>query len=166
MGIFDELQGNGATGEYSHSVEPIPDKTKVLAYIEQALMEKGPYDEHELVKLQWRVLKPQEYKDRVVFQKVKVYGGEEHKRVRQLKMLQAIDANAGGGISRSNILNDQTLATLERKPMMLQIGVWEMEDRTGNWVMAVAPKPASIAVDVPKPAPVAATIDDDDDLPF
>lgn len=162
MGIFDELGNSGANGEYSHSVEPIPDGTKVLAYVEDAYMDQGPYDEHELVKLQWRVVKPAEYEGRVVPHKVKIHDPNNANRLRQLKMLQAIDANCGGTIARGNVVNDEALTSLQNKPMVLKLGLWEMDGRTGNWVMAVAPKPAGVAAPVPapKPAPV------DDGIPF
>ena len=161
MGIFDELNGTNS-GEYSHSVEPIPDGTRVLAYVEEAFVDQGPYDEHELVKLQWRVAKPAEYQGRVIFHKVKVNESDTAKRLRQLKMLQAIDTNAGGAIARAGTVNDQTLTSLVNKPMVLKLGLWEMDGRSGNWVMAVAPKPDGVAVPTPapKPAPV------DDGIPF
>lgn len=162
MGIFDELGSSNASGEYSHSVEPIPDGTKVLAYVEDSHLDQGPYDEQELVKLQWRVVKPSEYEGRVIFHKVKIYEPDNAKRLRQLKMLQAIDANCGGAIARGNVVNDEALATLQNKPMVLKLGLWEMDGRSGNWVMSVAPKPAGVSAPVPAPKPSVQV----DDIPF
>ena len=57
-------------------------------------------------------------------------------------MLAAIDANCGGKLMASGEEpTDTSLAkALLNKPMHIKVMVWEMDDRKGNWVSAVAPK--------------------------
>ena len=92
-------------------------------------------------------------------------------------MLAAIDANAGGKLAASGAEpTDLSLQTsLTAKPMVLKLGVWDIDGKTGNWVQEVskhqpkpgtaAPAPAPKPQPAPKPAPVA--MDDDlDSIPF
>lgn len=138
-----------ASGEFESggSIEPMPEGTQVVA----APLEAGwaSYEEDEYINIQWVVLAPEEYKNRRVFQKVRVLDSDPKKADKAKRMLAAIDANAGGKLLASGEApTDQSLTQhLVNKPMMLKLGLWKMDtengERTGNWVQAVAPKNSS-----------------------
>jgi hypothetical protein len=83
------------------------------------------------------------------------------KKDRAKKMLLAIDFNAGRGLSRlaGKPTDDDLMANLCNKPMVIRVGVWAMtgsqgDDMNGNWVQAVAAstKPVNITTTpLPKP---------------
>ncbi len=162
------------TFELGGELEPIPAKTQVLAYIEDIKWEQ--YSSDEYINIQWKVLKPEEYKGRVVFQKLKVKDADAKKRERAVRMLMAIDHNAKGGLVELGVepTTEQLVTGLGNKPMLLMLQVWEVtnertgETKRGNWVNAVAPRSA----DVPeKIVPVvverkAPTNLDFDEVPF
>lgn len=146
-------------------MEPMPNGTEVLAFIEDGKIDE--YEGSEHVKLTWVVLQPEEFKNRKVFQKVRVLDEDKDKSAKARKMLMAIDFNAGGKLVASGQApNDMNLMTmLSNKPMMLKLAVWEINDKKGNWVQSVAGKGTSVPQAAP--APVAApTEGTGDDIPF
>lgn len=151
-GKFDSGGGNMA---------PIPDETTVLA----APVEAGwkNYEGEDYVNIQWQILAPAEYKNRRIFQKIKVYQTDISKADKAKRMLAAIDTNAGGKLmSIEREPSDAELTQfLVGKQMLLKLGVWEINDKTGNWVMAVSPK-QTISSNV---APAAQVINNAD-VPF
>lgn len=156
-----------ATGSFSVASEPIPDKTQCLAFIESAGWDNGS-PEHDLerhIKLTWRIHGPEKYKGKVIFQKVRVDSPKEVQAEKAVRMLQAIDLNAGGVISKSSgDLDDQLLqSALTQKPMVLLVRKWKMNGNEGNWIEAVSPKTAGTNVEIP--APVATSFSDSD-IPF
>jgi hypothetical protein len=80
-------------------------------------------------------------------------------------MLAAIDKNAGGKLSKSDSApTNETLFFLMQKPMLIKVMVWEINDKTGNWVAAVSPRSVEEPVQAPKTTPEIA--DDIDEIPF
>lgn len=153
---------------------PIPDGTSVLAIAEEA--KNDEYQGNQYIKVKWRISKPAEYANRVIFQKVQVYEKDAAKADKAKRMLAAIASNAGGGLFTSmeqrqeNMPSDMSLAQLCNRPMVLKMGVWELEDKSksGNWVQAVSPAKAGTTAPAPAPAPAPATkVEDDlDSIPF
>lgn len=138
----------------------IPDNTTCLAMIDEAAL--ASYEENTYIKLRWQVLEPVAYKGRKVFQKVKVFDTDPKVSDKAKKMLAAIDANAGGKLAQSNEApSDISLAkALLSKPMLIKVMVWEMNDRTGNWVSMVSPRTTTTATKATKdPEPTIADID-------
>jgi|SRR5690554_87586 len=174
MRFFDELgtdDSKAGTFELSTNFEPIPSGTQVLAYAEDAAIDQHPdFQPEEAVKIKWHIVKPAEYEGRVIFQKVKINDPNRDKRLRQLRMLAAIDANAGGAIAKhSGSLSDNLLQkALTQKPMLLRLEVWEFNGKTGNWVSSVAPKPTGEVVAMPAPKPAQNPLNEipDDSIPF
>ena len=164
-------QSDGKFEAGGGDIAPIPDGTSVLATAEEA--RNSEYQGDEYLNIKWRVAKPAEYANRVIFQKVRVYDKDPSKADKAKKMLGAIAANAGGGLfaameqRKETKPSDQSLAQLCSRPMVLKLGIWELEDKSknGNWIKAVAPAKSGAAAPAPapKPAPVA---DLDDDIPF
>ena len=151
---------------------PIPENTKVLAIAEEA--KNDEYQGTRSIKVKWRISQPAEYANRAIFQKLQVYTPDKadaHKR-----MLAAIATNAGGQLfqamqqSGETEPSDMSLSTITNRPMVLQLGIWESEDKSksGNWVKAVSarksPAGAPAPVPVAPPPPPVADIDDSDIL--
>jgi hypothetical protein len=144
------------TTEYeapSGDITPMPDNTDVMAYIDE--IKYDDKDGAEYISARWRVAKPEAYKNRVVFQKLWVFGNnpsqkDSEKRKKQgdnaKRMLAAIDANAGGELMKvSGKPSDEDLQRcLMNKFMVVKLKVWEMEGdngkMAGNWICAVSPK--------------------------
>ena len=172
----------------SGNLDPIPDGSSVLAMIDEAKWDEK--DGADFISLRWSVLSPDEYKNRKVFQKLWVTDDDPNakddaaaakKRDKARRMLAAIDANAGGKLTKKEgIPTDETLTIcLTNKPMIIKCMEWSMPDREkhgefirGNWIAAVAPKSKGIDVKEAKAAPPAksgapaGSADLDDEIPF
>lgn len=185
MSFFTTSTGENAaataTGEFSAGggdFAPIPKDTRVLAMCDEAKISE--FQGQSYINLKWSIAQPKEYKGRVIFQKIKCWEADASKRDKALRMLAAIDANAGGKLAASGAEpTDLSLQTsLTAKPMVLKLGVWDIEGKTGNWVQEVSkhqPKPGTAAPapspkpqPAPKPAaiPQSTGVDMDDDIPF
>lgn len=165
--------GNGEFQLGGGTLQPIPDDTRVLAVCEEAKNEM--YNHSEYIKLKWRVSQPAEYANRVIFQKLQVY--DDAKSAAHRKMLAAIATNAGGKLfsamesAGEDSPSDQSLQHICNRPMVLLLGVWELDDKSknGNWVKAVSPRKqnaVSAAVEKIKAVVAPAPADDLDDVPF
>ena len=162
--------------------EPLPDGTKLKAFIEAA--EWKFYDpENEnvpYIDITWSIEQPEGYQNRKIFHQVKMYGDDpssdhckadkqDAKMETARAMFWAIDKNAGG-----------KLATLKRKPenedlqryligksMLVTVGLWEINDKSGNWVRKIEPLGGEIpaaksqAKQAAKPAPKVDDLDED-----
>lgn len=179
MSFFDLSDNTSVSPDGKFEVDTggatIPNDTLCLAMIDEAGW--AEYQGDEYINLRWVVVEPAQYKNRKVFQKVRVHDADVKKADKAKKMLAAIDANAGGKlVAAGEEPTDMTLTkALINKPMLIKVMEWEMNDRKGNWVSAVATRsgkaPAPAPAQVAKaPAPRASTpafeIDDDDDIPF
>lgn len=166
-----------ASSEYESaggSMEPMPDGTQVLAAIDEARWDDK--DGAEYISLRWTVLKPETYKNRKVFQKLWVLGNNpNHKSPEKQgdtakKMLAAIDTNCGGNLLAGGKPGNVDLqSNLIGKPMVVKLGLWEMEGNTGdkmsgNWVQAVSPKEKGVSEAPMKSAPAKQELDDE--IPF
>lgn len=194
MSFWDLSDGDSAaTGakEYeapTGNLDPIPDNSNVLATIEEAKWNDDK-DMNRYMSIKWRVSEPEEFDNRVLFQKLWVLDLDpnakadkaEQKRDRAKRMLAAIDANAGGKLARkSGIPNDDDLAlALHGKAMVIKCMVWTMtgsdgQENSGNWISAVFAKGKELSVGERKPQaakPAAKASggfkdDLDDDIPF
>lgn len=194
MSFFQLSTGQAvqATGEFESgggNMEPLPEGTQVLAMVDQAKWDA--HDGEYFVSLRWTVAMPEEYKNRKIFQKIKVKNPDAEKRDKALMMLAAIDANAGGQIMALGAEPEDAdlAAALLNRPMVLRLGLWKMQneqgaDKSGNWVQKVAPRkkgatapattPAAPAPRTPAPArpvvparaPAVSIADLADDIPF
>ena len=197
MSFWDLSDGETAantSGEFeipSGNMEPIPDASSVLAMIDEAKWDDR--DDASYISLRWTVLSPDEYKNRKVFHKLWVTDDDPNakdadkaakKRDKARRMLAAIDANAGGKLTKKegSPTDDTLTACLTNKPMIIKCMEWSMPDRDqpgefirGNWISAVGPKSKGIDVKEAK-APKASmaqraqgtghSLDLDDEIPF
>ncbi len=172
------------TGEFDAGggdFEPIPSNTLALAYIDEAKWQTDN-DNLETVSIRWRMLKPEAYKNRVIFQKLWISDHDprakkpEEKQKKARNMLAAIDFNAGGKIVAAGVKpTDELLSSLVGKQMIIKVMQWKLKDemtgeiKAGNWIGAVSSKSNSALLekikDTPAPASRAAS-KLDDDIPF
>lgn len=171
-----EVEGGG-------SLEPMPEGTSVLAFPKKAEWAKTQDGNAEYVNIQWSVMKPEQFANRVIFHKLWVSDLDpsvidlekaKKKRDRNLNMFATIDANAGGRLARINSkpTNEDLAAALTGKTMVIGLGVWETNDgKSGNWVRSVSDKSAELKVGTSKSAQKPASSGNtssriDDEIPF
>lgn len=191
MGFWDLSDGETAnTGEKEYeqetgNLDPIPDGSSVLAIIDEAKWQETRDRDAEFISLRWSVMEPAEYVNRKVFQKLWVTDDDPNakdaekaakKRDKAKRMLAAIDANAGGKLSKvpRRPSDDDLALALTNRPMIIKCMVWEMKGsdgtmNSGNWIAAVSPKAKGVSMTeakalARKAAPVPDV--DDDDVPF
>ena len=154
-------------------IAPIADGTSVLAIAEEA--KNNEYQGKQFINVKWRISKPAEYANRVIFQKIQVYEADQAKSDKAKRMLAAIASNAGGGLfsameqRKETMPSDMSLAQLCNRPMVLKLGVWELDDKSksGNWVQAVSPAKATAEAAKPEPlAQPSSSAVDESDIPF
>ena len=159
--------------------EPLPEMTANAMITEAGWHSFENEPEH--ISLTWTVLEPAEYKNRKVFQKIHVNSDDDKKRNKAIRMINAIDKNAGGVLPRDEYPEDEHLAALKRAMMPISIKVWEIEGKKVNWVAAVssgkkassaAPASTSVSHTSTQAAtqrrgrPASASKINEDDVPF
>lgn len=175
MSFWKLSDGNVAEKTATHEVggfELIPEGTSLLAVIDEAQWKSGYEGAPDVISIRWSVLAPEEYKNRKVFQNLKVNDAKETTADNAKRMLMAIDTNAGGKLSELEHEPDDNdlMAALMNKSMIISLGVWSHEGKEGNWVRAVAPRnkkpdaPKAAASTKAKAKPTAAQLDDE--IPF
>lgn len=159
--------------------EPIPSGQVVKAAV-TSLKWDVYQDNPEVLALEWVIAAPQKYRNRKVFQKIKLNDPSTEVRDKAIRMFSAIYKNAGSDSSKftSKPTEQQLISDLANKFMLLQLAVWESEDKTksGNYVSRVSPMNNAdqaakvetiVGAEKPKLAyDPAATAENDDDLPF
>ena len=164
------------------NMEPIPDGSSVLAMVDQANWRKKDKDDPsspEYIELRWNIIEPAQYKNRKIFHKLWVTDLDPSakdkqkataKRDKARKMLAAIDANAGGKLTRNPGIPtaEQLGVALIDKPMVITLMTWEVSDSrgtaSGNWVSAVSPKSRGVDVKDAAPKRPSASASRDDDF--
>jgi len=170
MSFWQTSEGKSATTEAtgkfeaSASYELIPDGTTALAIITKPSIEQ--YNGDEYINVEWTVAKPEAYKNRKIFQKVRVWDNNPKKADKAKAMLANIDKNAGGKLAKlDKDPTNESLAVLTGKTMLIKILIWSIDDKTGNYIGAVSPRTTEEAT--PAPTPKSVEIDDDNfDVPF
>lgn len=173
MGFWNLSDGKAVESksefELGGGFEVIPDGSRVLAAVEEC--KDDQWEGERFFNLKWRILEG-EYKNRIIFQKLKVFSSKEKQRDNAITMLAAIDANAGGKLMASGKEpTDFAIASaLANRPMILLLRVWESEDKqkTGNYVAGVFSRQQTKASTAPKQSAPSSeqTMDFDDDIPF
>lgn len=173
MGFWNLSDGKAVESksefELGGGFEVIPDGSRVLAAVEEC--KDDQWEGERFFNLKWRILEG-EYKNRIIFQKLKVFSSKEKQRDNAITMLAAIDANAGGKLMASGKEpTDFAIASaLANRPMILLLRVWESEDKqkTGNYVAGVFSRQQTKAAPAPKqPSPSnEPPMDFDSDVPF
>ncbi len=158
---------NLSTGEQAQSVKsvdvetkakPIPDNTLLRVMITEAKWKDASEYAERHISLRWDVLDG-EFKKRVVFQKVRVAENDANKRDKAIKMLAAIDANAGGKLMAAGTepSDMDLMMNLCNKPMQIKVKEWRIKEERdgtpipeadqpcGNWVVAVSDGKAQAA---------------------
>jgi len=171
------------------NMEPIPNNSDVLAVIDEIkwTTNGNESDPREYISARWSVMAPEQFKNRKVFHKIWVTDFDpkakddekaKAKRDKARRMLAAIDANAGGQLTRSGEAptSDMLAMHLMNKPMVIKCMVWSMKGNTGemmegNWVSAVSPSDKELHVGEASKKPAQSggsggRADLDDEIPF
>jgi hypothetical protein len=172
------------------NMEPIPNNSDVLAIIDEIKWTDNgnESDPREYISARWSVMAPEQFKNRKVFHKLWVTDFDPNakdddkakvKRDKARRMLAAIDANAGGSLTRSgDAPTDDTLAMhLMNKPMVIKCMEYGFKGNdgswvSGNWISAVSPSDKELHIgEASKPKPQVQTggggrADLDDEIPF
>jgi len=174
MGIFDNAEeikdGKFETG--GGNFEPIPSNTSLLVLADS--IEWTEYEGESMVSITWVVLAPSAYKNRKVFQKIKLFDKDKKKAAKAATMLKAIDMNCGGKIAtvEGEVTDAHLMKAIMGKQQVIKVQVWNMiiegEKKSGNWVCAVAPKSPVPEVENPSQTEKEDIFDAplDDDIPF
>lgn len=162
-GLSDGKQAEQKSSFDASASEVIPDNTDALAVIEEAGW-KAAFDhgDPDVIQLRWSILAPAQYKGRKIFHKLKVNDAKAKTSDKAKRMLMAIDTNAGGKLCQleGEPSDNELMAALMNKTMVIKIKVWDMNDRQGNWVAAVSPaKKGGEAKPAAKPAETTAPTD-------
>jgi len=149
--------------------DPIPNNTQLKVLIDEAKW--AEYDGENYISLRWMVIDG-EYKNRKIFQKVRVLDNDTTKADKAKTMLAAIDSNAGGKLLANGVMPDDMALglNLTNKPMAIVVAIWEIDGNKGNWVKAVSPlnaasQPQQQQQQQQQQAAPMST-DFDDDIPF
>lgn len=174
----EDISKTGASFESGGGdMEPIPNKTQCVAFIEEAKIDTNN-DGLRFISIRWSVLAPSEYKNRKVFQKVWCLDDDPRardpnkKRDTAKKMLFAIDQNAGGHMIASGKPPSDGLLSKAflNKQMQIKVMTYELDGEkgkiTGNWISAVSPKNGGSATVKPMGTKAPVISDDDEDAPF
>lgn len=152
-----EFDGGGG------NMAPMPEGSSVLAMPDDVKWAEDR-DRNEYLSIRWTVLKPDEFLNRKIFQKIWISDEDPRakdpakKKDKALRMFAAIDANAGGKIGKRDTkpTDDDLAIALVNKQMVLRLGVWEMEGdngaMSGNWVQAVSAKDKPVSAGAAAPA--------------
>ena len=166
MGMFDGIETDGNYEQESGGA--LPNNTTALAFIKDAAWKE--YEGDRYIQLNWSVLKPEKFKNRIVFQKLKVNDPDNKKAEKAKKMLSAVDYNCGGKLKKvTGDVTDLDLASCLTKGIMgIKIMKWQLDDKEGNWISAVSAKAKAAAKDIklPEPEPEIDPDEDDDSIPF
>lgn len=162
--LSDKSTLNDESGEFDlgGGNSLIPADTTCLAMIDEINWTEFQGDEY--INARWTVMEPEAYRNRKVFQKLKVNDPDAKKSDKAKKMLFAIDKNAGGKLAASGEYPSDLLMAkcLMSKPMLIKVQVWEMNDKSGNWIAAVSPRSKVKATPTLTPTPDREPGEDDD----
>lgn len=173
--FWDTSDGKAVEQKTTHasgsSFDVIPDGTNLLAVIDEAGWKAGFENNPDFISIRWTVLSPAEFKNRKIFQKVKVNDEKASTADNAKRMLMAIDQNSGGKLSKliKEPEDDELISALVNKSMVIQMGIWEMNDKRGNWVRAVSPHSKGEAKAAEPAAALTVSPDkeiSDEDIPF
>lgn len=190
MSFFNNVDTTKTNFEAGGGFELLPEEN-FLAAIEEIKNETSQFDGSRRINAKWRIMKPEQYANRVFFQNLRVYDADQSKAGRAKQMLSAMAVNAGGKLfsemqSRSETEpSDQSLASMTMRPMVVKLGIWTMKaeetsdgkERSGNYVQAVSapkqhhapmqpPTPTPAAQPAPSTQPAPADVSFDEPIPF
>ena len=171
--FWSTSSGEQATGEVKESnFNPLP-KDWYLSMFES--VEVDEYEGQKKVKIKARVIGEGEGKNRVLFLGLKCFPGEKIKEETRDRAIQILVKMYN--ICKAKLPNgepdDASLSQLVDKPINLMLDKWEINDKSGNWLMNVEAKGVVVG-DKKDQKPTAKpsskkqdpVYDDDDDIPF
>lgn len=173
-----------STGDYEQKGggSVIPEGTRVLATVEEIKTQTFDGSTHESLNLKWRVEEPDDYNNKVFYQKIKHNGedpqsqyydpAKQEKKIKDAQnMFAAIDANAGGHVKKlMRKPTDQELFNyIVDAKMWVHMGVYNNKQIVrGVSAFRSIDEPSKQATNATAPKTPANQVGDDDmdDIPF
>jgi len=156
MSFFKKSTGENATGERAETTsggEPITDGTTATSMIEEIKYDE--YDGERFISAKWKVLDG-EFKNRVAFQKIKVFNEKETTADSAKETLFRLFTLCGATAPETEPTDMELMKALCNKPLAPRFRIWEFDGKKGNWIDAIYAK-----------VPVNEVPDDiDDDIDF
>lgn len=191
-GLSDGKKPEKTTSFETGGFDLIPDNTTALAIIDEAGWRAGGEYGPDYISVRWTILAPAEFKNRKIFQKIKVNDEKPGTADNAKRMLMAMDTIAGGKLATIDREpeDEELIAALVNRQMVIKLKVWTLYkqefkngkkvdtdeiEKQGNYVAAVSEKKGSAPAKktAPKPEPVAEGVDpgydadvEDGDIPF
>jgi hypothetical protein len=141
------------------SMEPIPEKTVLTVIVSE--IKWTEWEGEHYINARYDVVDGN-YKGRVQFDKLRVYGTDKQKD-RALEKLAVLDGLSGGQLQRlPGEPTDMDLQAVTNRPLEIRVMVWEVVDKvtgekkTGNWVQAIGKLGALSGSSKPAPQQQAA----------
>lgn len=171
MSFWTTSQGEQATGDVKENegFDPLP-KDWYLSMLES--VEVDEYQGQKKVKIKARVIGEGFGKNRVLFLNLKCFPGADIKETARDRAIQILVKMYN--ICKAKLPNgepdDASLSQLVDKPINLYLDKWEIDDKSGNWIVNVEAKGVQSGVKAApkKPAPSREPVSDDmdSDIPF
>jgi hypothetical protein len=172
MSFWTTSTGEQATGTVSDNNSQPLKKGWYLAMFEDFSIDE--YQGERKVKIKARIIGEGYGKNRVLFMNLKAFAGEkvtDAQRDRALNIIMKSAQILGVPLPKGEP-DDIWFSKFTDKPIEIMVDVWEIDDKSGNWLVNVASKGEKVGGDVAvqktqskKPAPPA-DANDDDDIPF
>ena len=156
MGFFDQfaVDGKKVDGSEENSSVPVssivPGGTKAVAVIEEVKWDE--YEGNRKVKVRWK-LASGGFAKRVIFQNIEIFAkdrktGErdEKKAFRAANVLRRMFMLTGAPIPDSEP-TDADFAQMVGKMAGISIEIWEMDNKSGNWISEIQPSKGFETVD-------------------
>jgi hypothetical protein len=118
----------------------IPKNTKLRAKIESAGWDNNGKDDYFII-IKWRISEPGEHHGKIIRQKLHIEDIDPEKKKRALKMLATINTICGAPLQLHEWRNPNEIElhkALSGKEMTIKIGVWEINEKTGNYIVGVS----------------------------
>ena len=141
MSIWNLSTGENATENTkkdfdSNNFDPLPHNSFHNAVVSDIKWDE--FDGAEYINVSWQIADEGEYKNRKVFHKIKVQEAKSTTRDNAIKMLVALN-----NIAEADLLSiaAPTGEDLQRELLgtvaMIKVQVWQIADKSGNWVSAL-----------------------------
>lgn len=137
MSFFKKSSGEmskGESAEITGSTDPIKDKTVATSMIEEAGWKE--YNGDRYINLKWKVIDGP-FKNRVAFQKLKVYDGKDSVADNAKEALYRLFLLCGAKPKDQEPTDMDLMKALCNKPLAPRFRVWEIDGKTGNYVDAI-----------------------------
>lgn len=132
---------DGVTGDetkaFSGGFQLIPNNTLAISEIQSFVHATTPQGEAQY-EIKWKII-GEEYKNRLLFQKIRAFSSDDNKALRARNMLMLLFNMFDINLPHSGAPQNDDLLAFQGKIASIVIKTWEQEGKSGNWVSEVHP---------------------------